>query len=354
MFSKYIKSLLDLNSRVIIPDLGAFMLKPENSSIYFNEFLRFNDGLLVDHISEQEQIEKSNAANKVKSFVDEINKQLSSNRSVEIEGLGTLFMDTNEKIQFKDSKSIDFSVSPTVVPKSEKIIEKKENVVQEKNEIKIPEPQVNKTESQVTREEFKQPEIKQPVPEKKMPAKKKKPIISNQTPPNPSPMKNKSKTIILISAAILIIIAAAIYYVFYYEPGKNNLAQNITIGNDSTNTASNDPVNKSEGREVPAVTKKKVPTPGNIKSRSASTRKVKSSGNEKKYCLIAGSFVVEGNAERMVAKLKNDGYNAEKFFNQKKNLYYVSIAYFDNLSIATREMNRIKDTDNTITWIFQN
>ncbi len=88
------------------------MLKGDSSRvIYFNEFLRFNDGLLVDYIADKEQIDKIEAAKKVKLFIDSVNKQLMANKSVELEGLGTLYLDINEKIQLKTPET---SAVPTV------------------------------------------------------------------------------------------------------------------------------------------------------------------------------------------------------------------------------------------------
>lgn len=51
--------LLKNNTKVIIPDFGAFIVKQRNPfQVVFNEFLRFNDGLLIDSISKRKIFQK--------------------------------------------------------------------------------------------------------------------------------------------------------------------------------------------------------------------------------------------------------------------------------------------------------
>ena len=102
--NKIINDLLNTNARVIIPDFGAFIIKQKNPRlVVFNEFLRYNDGLLIDYISASESIEKSAAKVKVTNFVEEINKKLAQNKEVIIEGLGVMKKDSAGKILFSES-----------------------------------------------------------------------------------------------------------------------------------------------------------------------------------------------------------------------------------------------------------
>ena len=58
MINEYIKELISNNSRVIIPDFGAFMIQNSDNGkiISFNDFLKFNDGVLVNKIIVNEHI----------------------------------------------------------------------------------------------------------------------------------------------------------------------------------------------------------------------------------------------------------------------------------------------------------
>lgn len=101
--NKIINELLNTNARVIIPDFGAFIIKQKNPRlVVFNEFLRYNDGLLIDYISASDKVEKSTAKAKVNRFVEEINQTLARGEEFKIEGLGTLARDDTGKLTFSE------------------------------------------------------------------------------------------------------------------------------------------------------------------------------------------------------------------------------------------------------------
>ncbi len=101
---KYIIELLDTNTRVIIPDFGAFIIKQkEPRLIVFNEFLRYNDGLLVDYVAKSENIEKDVAKKKVSEFVEKAANNLKDNNENILSGLGKLKKESTGKITFEES-----------------------------------------------------------------------------------------------------------------------------------------------------------------------------------------------------------------------------------------------------------
>ena len=61
MIKNYLKGLIESNSRVIVPDFGAFMVQTsaKGKQISFNDFLKFNDGLLANEIIRAEKITKA-------------------------------------------------------------------------------------------------------------------------------------------------------------------------------------------------------------------------------------------------------------------------------------------------------
>ncbi len=70
---KYLLTLLDLNSRVIIPELGAFIIRQNDlNELVFNDLLAFDDGMLIDHIIQAEQLSKSEAQNRIRRFAETI------------------------------------------------------------------------------------------------------------------------------------------------------------------------------------------------------------------------------------------------------------------------------------------
>ncbi len=102
---KYLNELLETNNRVIVPDLGAFIIRQqEPQELVFNDLLAFNDGMLTSHIKQQEGISMSKAQVKIEEFVDQVKKVLTHGDIYHLEDLGYLKMDDSSKIEFSVTK----------------------------------------------------------------------------------------------------------------------------------------------------------------------------------------------------------------------------------------------------------
>ncbi len=102
---KYLIELLETNNRVIVPDLGAFIIRQqEPRELVFNDLLAFNDGMLTTHIKQQEGISMSKAQVKIEEFVDLVKKVLTKGDIYHLENLGYLKMDDSSKIEFSVTK----------------------------------------------------------------------------------------------------------------------------------------------------------------------------------------------------------------------------------------------------------
>jgi nucleoid DNA-binding protein len=101
MIKKYISELVSGNNRVIIPDFGAFMIQetPEGKVISFNYFLKFNDGLLVNHIIKNDKVNKNQALEQIKEFVKEIESSFNQGKTYVFEGMGELSKDPQGNIK---------------------------------------------------------------------------------------------------------------------------------------------------------------------------------------------------------------------------------------------------------------
>jgi nucleoid DNA-binding protein len=101
---KNIIALLNKNLRVIIPDFGAFIIRQKQPRIIvFNEFLRYNDGLLIDFIIKTEGIDREIAEQRVFDFADEGTRILDAGKELVLEGLGTLHKEASGKINFVET-----------------------------------------------------------------------------------------------------------------------------------------------------------------------------------------------------------------------------------------------------------
>ena len=102
----YLLELIRENNRIIIPNFGAFIVSREKGqNILFNNFLSFNDGLLISHICAVEGVDSANASQKVDDFVAHINSTLDDKGLFEIEGIGQFTKDESGVLRFEQSPS---------------------------------------------------------------------------------------------------------------------------------------------------------------------------------------------------------------------------------------------------------
>lgn len=108
----HLLELIKSNNRIIIPNFGAFIISREKGlNILFNNFLSFNDGLLINHVSSSEGIPATLATEKVVAYVKEMQEILDSKGSFTIPGVGTFTRDENRVLRF-DQDELMVTVSP--------------------------------------------------------------------------------------------------------------------------------------------------------------------------------------------------------------------------------------------------
>jgi cell division septation protein DedD/nucleoid DNA-binding protein len=164
---KYLIELLETNNRVIVPDLGAFIIRQqEPRELVFNDLLAFNDGMLTAHIKQEEGISMSKAQVKIEAFVDQVKKVLTKGDIFHLENLGYLKMDDSSKIEFSVTKfpSVRAEViSAATLSQQEE--DSKESPVEPEQETpeEMPEPAEEEAREEEVLEEV--PEEESPVPE---------------------------------------------------------------------------------------------------------------------------------------------------------------------------------------------
>jgi len=145
----YISDLLYSYDCVIVPEFGGFIANyapakiqavhhkfhPPSKKISFNKHLKNNDGLLGNHIANRRSISYQEANELIRSFVNQTLAGLNNGDRIEIENVGTLFLDPEKNIQFKAEEQNDylrdafglkpFRALPIIREEKERIIEKK-------------------------------------------------------------------------------------------------------------------------------------------------------------------------------------------------------------------------------------
>ena len=105
MVQEAIKEVLQNNSRVIIPEIGAIIMDDDaKGNIFFSEYIKFDDDTILDELVKTNNMSKSEAKNQIESYTSDIKKSLDSNRSFEVEGLGFIQIDNHGKTVFNKSK----------------------------------------------------------------------------------------------------------------------------------------------------------------------------------------------------------------------------------------------------------
>lgn len=354
MITSYLKELIDHNNRIIIPDFGAFMIQdtPEGKQITFNDFLKFNDGLLVNQIIKAEKTSKNQASEQIKEFIKEVENCFAANKPYELTGLGFLTKDSHGNIKFEKTSAFQSvphkttDVKPTIVldeaPAEPKIKEVEKPIE------KVPEPQPFPEKPKVSEIPKTEPVTASPgtVTEKTTPVK------THQTTDyktntsknfNSHTMKNNTLRNVLIIAIIVVFIGGVTWIAYQFD-----LIGKIT-----------DRFFKKQVTEEPiltVVTDSIAITDTLIVTDSLSGEPViveetetKIDPETKRYYIVAGSFKIASNANRFNKKLTNEGYMSEIVM-RSNGFHCVTYKTVYEKQEAIQEWQKLREK-NPQTWI---
>ena len=351
----YILSLIKENNRVIIPEFGAFIVAKENGiSVLFNNFLSFNDGLLIDHLVKEENIGKDEAATKVSTYVTQLKESLDSAGSYTIEGLGKFtkdasgivrFVQADELVDPKQSDASGLDVEDDLLDidsdDSKEILADEEPVVgnQTASVTVIDTTPVAEVEDERPRP------VVEPISKPAKEVEQKKDSVSPAADYIDEDNKKRKRSIIWL--LILFILLPLLAYSVYY----------LVLKDDSPTMTENMPILKPEVKEEitdelpsedvsaidagPVMTEKapeeiKKPTPEPLA--------------DKPHYLIIGSFKNEANADKMIRRLNAKDYNQCSRF-EHNNRYLVSLESFAKVSKARIRQEEILEKDHMESWI---
>lgn len=377
-----INALLNTNLRVIIPDFGAFIIRQKEPRIVvFNEFLRYNDGLLIGYVARNEGIDPDIAAHLVNDFTGNIKKVLESGKPFYFNGIGSLQKDINGKIVFiseqhaagsdaakgEEGPTLTLSEDEPPLESSAKPAGKSSSVRRKKGTPASADPEP----APLPEEQAASPELpvkEEVVVEENIPVPEASPVEpSTIIPPvqaglpkqeefrPPEPVVNEiegvgstpdQKQLIIRWIALIILANAAIVAWFVFgdnikelfsskekPPGiMDSVYQNLS---DSVRAAAADTtLIFRETEENQALEESPVPE------------------ETLRYYIVAGCFRDEINADELVKSLKEQGFDAEKF-GRIGNLYAVSFASFIDKDMAVKELKRIREEIHPEAWMTQ-
>ena len=121
----YISQLLYKNDCVIVMNFGGFVcssisanlnkktgiLTPPNKSILFNPQLKDNDGLLINHIAQSEDISQEDSKINLLKFVEQSLKNLNKFKSCRFEEIGLFTLNSDKNIIFTQDLKTNYNLN---------------------------------------------------------------------------------------------------------------------------------------------------------------------------------------------------------------------------------------------------
>jgi len=367
---KYITKLLKTANRIIIPELGAFIVKKdEPGTILFNEFLKFNDGVFVGYVAEQESIEKEEALEKTENFVKQIFLQLEKGESHVIENLGAFQKDEKGKIQFIPIAAV--KEEELEEKKEEEKAEKKKKKAEEKESVKLAAGMPEESKELIELEEKEKEPVAEEEETEELPEKEEEIEKVEEKPPEkveeeePSFIyeeKKKSKGYLWL-LLLLIPVALFLIWFFFLRDGKpvEQAVQPVPAETEEAITTQPEAV-AEEGEEtaitgeegaVEEVAETAEPQqPEAIPEKPEVDEEVTQPvvSGEKRFYIVAGCFEIEENADKYVRLLRDKGYDSEKF-GMIGRLHAVSVYSNPSRSEAIRKLHEIRETVEPNAWL---
>jgi len=117
--SEYITGLLFIHDCVILPGFGGFVTNykeaghdklshtftPPTKDLLFNKNLTYNDGLLINHLSQLKGISYAEAEQQVKQSVDAAWTKLENGETLKFDGIGSFIYNNDGQLQFEPEVS---------------------------------------------------------------------------------------------------------------------------------------------------------------------------------------------------------------------------------------------------------
>jgi len=343
---QYISELLYQYDCVIVPGLGGFVanyksatiqpiqntFSPPSKSVSFNKNLSNNDGLLANHIAQNDGVSFDIATKKIEDYVSKINRDLKLKKRILLQNIGSLFLDSENRTQFEPQHTVNF------------LLESYGLSVYQKQPIKR-----TTIEEKITKE-FKE---------------RTTPLVLIKD------KENKSKKWMYAAAVLFLAfgtgwmtsntnLSGNLSYAslnsftsntktvytpikthFTYKNQKNiNIKEQIALANKNDFYV---PVHFDENETTIIVQLKEKPIAEAVSTYVATSKK------ELHYHIIGGCFSEKKNAKKMVRKLKKEGFNAF-IIGKRKGLWAVSYNSFITRKEAVNALASAQD-NNSKAWV---
>ena len=303
---QYISQLLYRYQCVTVPGFGAFLTEfqsaqldqnshsfyPPKKMISFNPFLKNNDGLLANHLAEAEKVSYEIAVNTIQNEVSHWKTKIQEFGNFSIKNIGNFSLNSEKNIVFVPVDQINYLKDSFGLSSFVSPVVKRE----------------------VYKEAIEQPEEQAPIIF--LPGKRR----------NYSVLKYAA--VFLLSAGI----AGTLSYKFY----ENKIAEETLIVQTNVQKKVNQKIQEATfyiSNPLPSVTLS-IPS------------------EKMPYCVVAGAFRIESNAEEQYQRLLKLGFTkAKRLVPNKHGLFPVLYGSYSTYSEANQAMKDIRKLDNKDAWL---
>ncbi|MCF6129737.1 SPOR domain-containing protein [Flavobacterium sp. AS60] len=303
---QYISQLLYRYQCVTVPGFGAFLTEfqsaqldenshsfyPPKKMVSFNPFIKNNDGLLANHLAEAEKISYEIAVNIIQNEVSHWKTKIQEFGSFSVKNVG------------------DFTLNS------------------EKNIVFVPVDQINYLTASFGLSSFVSPSVKREVYKKQVEQLEEKAPIAF------TPEKKKNYSILKYAAVFLL--SAGITGTFGYKYYENQIEQETLMVQANVQKKVNQKIQEATfyiSNPLPAVT-------------------LTVASEKMPYCVVAGAFRIESNAEEQYQRLLKLGFTkAKRLAPNKHGLFPVLYGSYSTYSEANDAMKNIRKLDNKDAWL---
>ncbi|MGE0078070.1 MAG: SPOR domain-containing protein [Bacteroidales bacterium] len=410
MDSKDLASIIENNSRIILPNFGAFLLKESSNNVFkpenitFSPFLKYNDGVLEEYYAKHKGIHKDEAIKQIKLFIDKIKETLNTEGTFIIENVGALSRNERGAIIFTPEgaklQNVVSSIAKQATQKPKEVIaeqlpddsslnlelaDSSEIVIDAEDEHPNETPRLEdntldidiadditpstpteikeQNESNINQEIIVEKQVEEPDTMSKTKNKPKpKPKSKQKT-------KSKFKAILIYIGISFVIIIAFAFFIKYtaFNNSTQDSSKPIPINTNSTksqektteteDSTPKDEIDKAFDAMTPDENTKSPNTEENLEKVEEkieqSVIENASIQNQVKtqFYLVVGSFKDKANAERYSKQLKAEGYNSEVIV-QSSGLNSVTLGAYATKELASAEKKKLAKKYPSI-WIIK-
>ena len=228
---------LQTNKRLVIPQLGALLVKEPTREILFSELIRRDDGVLRTLLMDQCGMNELTAQGEIDRLVFEIRHAVEVGGEYHADGLGLFFAGANSTIAFRaESASERVEVAPAVskpAPEPTKVEPKVEEQLEEQPQEESAEEQPQEESQEESQDELQEEELHLTTSAKMNPAPYVKGLSYGKPPKNTDaftyvdrPQRRGGVDTFLVVAIVAVLIAlGAIAYGYYHDWQEQRAAE---------------------------------------------------------------------------------------------------------------------------------